>query len=72
MSKDHQLNIILKSDYNEASRVLELDMAAIPFSKFGGNYNISIYLIESKIIDAQTNGANIDLKIIPTITSSVT
>ncbi|MBK9735846.1 MAG: Omp28-related outer membrane protein [Saprospiraceae bacterium] len=59
--KDHQLNIILKSDYNEASRVLELDMAAIPLVNLSGNYNISIYLIESKIIDAQTNGANIDL-----------
>jgi hypothetical protein len=57
LQKDHQMNIVLKADYNESTRIINLEVAAIPLNDLSGNYNISIYLNESNIVDAQSNGA---------------
>jgi hypothetical protein len=57
LQKPHQMNILLDSDYNESSRTIDLDVSVIPLVDLAGNYNISVYLTESKIIDAQSNGS---------------
>ena len=57
LQKPHQMNILLKSDYDEGNRTINLDVSAIPLVDLNGNYNISVYVTESKIIDAQSNGA---------------
>ena len=55
--KPHQMNILLAVDYNESNRTIDLDVTVIPLVDLVGNYNISVYLTESDIIDAQSNGA---------------
>lgn len=57
LQKPHQMNILLGLDYNEINRKIDLDVSAIPLVDLAGNYNISVYLTESKIIDAQSNGS---------------
>jgi len=56
LQKPHQMNILLKTNYDKNSRIVEIDITAIPLENLSGNYNISVFLTESKIIDAQTNG----------------
>ena len=55
--KPHQMNILLDTDFNAGTRKLDLEIAAIPLTDLSGSYNISIFLTESDIIDAQSNGA---------------
>ncbi len=57
LQKPHQMNIILASDYNAGTRKIDLDVSVITLVDLGGNYNISVYLTESNIIDAQSNGS---------------
>lgn len=57
LQKPHQMNILLAIDYDESKRTIDLDVSVIPLVYLAGNYNISVYLTESKIIDAQSNGA---------------
>ncbi|MBC7885279.1 MAG: Omp28-related outer membrane protein [Saprospiraceae bacterium] len=57
LQKPHVLNILLASGYNETDRNIELDITAIPIVHLEGSYNISIFLTESEIIDAQSNGS---------------
>jgi hypothetical protein len=56
----HQLNLLLKSTYDAATRQVTVELAAIPLEDLNGTYNISVYLLESKIIDAQSNGPIIE------------
>jgi hypothetical protein len=53
--KPHQMNILLAVDYDESKRTIDLDVTVIPLVDLAGNYNISVYLTESNIIDAQKN-----------------
>ncbi len=57
LQKPHQMNIFLALDYNAGTRKIDLDVSVIPLVDLGGNYNISVYLTESNIIDAQSNGS---------------
>ncbi len=57
LQKPHQMNILLAVDYDENKRTIDLDVTAIPLVDLSGNYNISVYLTESDIIDAQSNGS---------------
>ncbi|HLO52666.1 MAG TPA: Omp28-related outer membrane protein [Saprospiraceae bacterium] len=57
LQKPHQMNILLAVDYDENKRTIDLDVTAIPLVDLAGNYNISVYLTESGIIDAQSNGS---------------
>jgi len=59
LQKDHRMNILLNANYNESSRIIDLEIAAIPLADLTGNHSISIYLNESNIVDAQSNGAQI-------------
>jgi Outer membrane protein Omp28 len=54
--KPHQMNILLDTDFSATTRKLDLEIAAIPLTDLDGSYNISIFLTESDIIDAQSNG----------------
>jgi hypothetical protein len=56
LAKPNQMTLLLTAKFNPVSRVVEIDMTAIPLEDLPGNYNISVFLTESKIIDAQTNG----------------
>jgi hypothetical protein len=60
LQKPHQLNIILKSTYNPSDRSVKVDVAAIPLEDITGIFNISIYLVESGIVDGQSNGSLIE------------
>lgn len=57
LQKKHLMNVIIKADYDAATRAIDLEVAAIPLEDLSGNFNISIYLNESNIVDAQSNGA---------------
>jgi Outer membrane protein Omp28 len=57
LQKPHQMNILLAADYDESKRTIDLDVTVIPLVDLAGNFNISVYLTESNIIDAQSNGA---------------
>ena len=56
LQKSHTLNIFSDTKYNSITGLVEIEVAAIPLTNLSGNFNISIYLTESSIIDAQTNG----------------
>jgi hypothetical protein len=57
LQKPHVLNIIPEIKYDKNTRKIDLEVAAIPLQNLDGNYNVSIFITESNIIDAQTNGA---------------
>lgn len=56
LNKPHQLSILMDLKFDATSRVIDIDFTAIPLVDLDGNYNFTIYLTESKIMDAQTNG----------------
>lgn len=57
LQKPHQMNILLAVEYDESKRTIDLDVSVIPLVDLAGNYNVSVYLTESDIIDAQSNGS---------------
>jgi len=59
LQKPHLMNILLDAGYNADTRQVDLEVAAIPLADLPGNYNISIYLTESEIVDAQADGTEI-------------
>lgn len=59
LQKPHLMNILLDAGYNADTRQVDLEVAAIPLADLPGNYNISIYLTESDIVDAQADGTEI-------------
>lgn len=56
LQKPHVMNILLDTKYNTDTRQVDLEIAVIPLTDLPGNYNISIYLTESGIVDAQADG----------------
>ena len=60
LQKPHILNIFPEVKFNSDSKTIDLNIAVIPLESIKGNFNISIFLTESEIIDAQTNGADIE------------
>jgi len=57
LQKPHLLNLLMAIKYDSLTRNLEVEVAAIPLVDLSGNYNISVFITESGITDAQTNGA---------------
>jgi hypothetical protein len=55
--KPQEMNILLKSTYDAASRKVNLDVTAIPLVDLAGTHKITVYVLESDIIDAQSNGS---------------
>lgn len=56
LSKPNQLSLIMNNDYDPDTRIINIDITAIPVADLDGSYNISIFLTESGITDAQING----------------
>lgn len=56
LNKPHVMNLLLDVKYDQADRRIEIEVAGIPLENLAGNYNISIYLTESEIVDAQASG----------------
>lgn len=56
LRKPKQLSILLKKHYDAFSRTLDIDITAIPVEFLSGSYNITLFLTESNIVDAQING----------------
>lgn len=57
LQKDHQMNVLMQVSYDPSARRVDVEIAAIPLVNLPGTYNISLYLLESGIIDAQSNGS---------------
>ena len=57
LNKTHQLDIALSTSYNDESRLLEINAGILPLENLEGNYNISVAITESHIIDAQINAS---------------
>ncbi len=57
LAKPHELSLLLDLKYDDATRIVDIDFTAIPLVNLDGNYNVSIFITESKIIDAQTNSS---------------
>lgn len=57
LQKEHVMNILMDVKYDETNHVANIDFTAIPLKDLPGEYNYSIFLTESQIIDAQTNGS---------------
>ena len=55
LAKQHQLDLQLTTDYNEATREVKINVGLLPLTDLTGNYNLSVAITESHIIDAQLN-----------------
>lgn len=61
LNRPQEMEIILGKNYNPDSRKLDINVAASPLINETGRFRISVYIIESKIIDPQeTNNAIIE------------
>jgi Outer membrane protein Omp28 len=60
LAREHVMKILLDSKYDESSRKINLEVAAIPLKDLSGTYKISVFLSESGIIDAQSNGGVVE------------
>jgi Outer membrane protein Omp28 len=54
--KPELMTITIDTKYEEASRRLEVDIKGKALFELEDNYSISVYLTESKIVDAQSSG----------------
>jgi hypothetical protein len=59
LAKPHTLDIALSTEYDETSRGLTVKLGFLPLHKLDGNYNFSVAITESHIIDAQKNQSEI-------------
>lgn len=50
-----QLSLFFNVKYDKTSREVDIDLTGVPLENLPGNYNVTIYLTESHVIDAQTN-----------------
>ncbi len=55
LAKPHQLNIELNTEYDAASRKLRIDVGCLPLQDLTGNFNLTVAITESNIVDAQVN-----------------
>jgi hypothetical protein len=60
LQRPHVMNITLASKYDENNRKVTLDVIAIPLVDLKGTHKISVFLTESGILDAQSNGGVIE------------
>lgn len=57
LSKPNTVSLFMDVDYNSDIRVVDVSITAIPLVDLNGEYNLSIFITESNILDAQTNGS---------------
>ncbi len=53
LEKPQTLNLNISRNYNPATRQLDLEISALPLQDMNGEFKLSIFIIESDIIDAQ-------------------
>jgi hypothetical protein len=59
LQKSQEIELDMTLTYDASSRKLEAKVTAIPLADLDGDFSISVYLTESGIIDAQSNGTEI-------------
>jgi hypothetical protein len=59
LQKPHQMNVLLDVKYDDANRKASINLAAIPLVDLNGAHKISVYITESGMKDAQSNGPDI-------------
>lgn len=59
LSEELQAGIVLKSEYNEATRQLSANVSVYPQVKLDGNYKITLLITESGIVGQQQNGSEV-------------
>jgi hypothetical protein len=59
LQKAQQIELAIELSYNTESRQADIKVTAIPLTDLNGDFNISVFLTESNIIDAQSNGTEI-------------
>lgn len=59
LQKAQEIELNMQVNYDKTSRKLQLDLTVIPLTDLSGEFSVSIYLTESEIVDAQSNGGEI-------------
>lgn len=59
LQKPLLVNLFMDVKYNESTRVVDIEVACNPVQNVSGDYNITIYVLESHIKAAQANGSEI-------------
>lgn len=55
LAKPHQMNIELNTEFDPSTRKLTIHVGCLPLQDLTGNFNLSVAITESNIIDAQVN-----------------
>jgi len=59
LQKPQLVNMSMKVNYDTITRVADIEVAYIPLTDLEGNYNTTVYVTESHIIDAQSSNSEI-------------
>jgi len=59
LAKDHVLNVVAEIEYDSATREYSINMAAIPLIDLEGDYNVTVFITENDIVDAQKDQGEI-------------
>lgn len=59
LEKPLQMNMFMAVEYDDESRKIDIEVGANPIIDLAGEYNITVYILESHIIGAQYNGTEI-------------
>lgn len=59
LQRAQEIELDLSVNYNTQTRTLEARITAVPLENLDGDFNISVFLTESNIVDAQANGTEI-------------
>ncbi len=60
LEKPNYLTLLHNSSYDASSRTISMEIIGVPVRELDGNFNLTIMLTESHIIDAQKNGQVIE------------
>jgi thiol-disulfide isomerase/thioredoxin len=59
LEKPLEMNLFMGVEYDENTRKIDIEVTANPVVDLSGEYNITVYILESHIIAAQYNGTDI-------------
>lgn len=59
LEKEHVLDIAADVSYNSATREYSINMAAVPVVDLVGDYNVTVFITENDIVDAQKDQGEI-------------
>lgn len=59
LQKPQLVNMSMKVNYDSLTRIANIEVAYIPLADLEGNYNTTVYVTESHIIDAQSSNTEI-------------